>query len=233
MRLFISGSAPLTERTFDDFEQRTGHRILERYGMSETGIISSNPLRGSSIAGSVGFPLAAIQLRICDENGLRMGPGETGSIEIIGPNVFSGYWQMPEKTAQDFRADGWFITGDLGFLNDEGRLFIIGRSKDMIISGGYNVYPKEVESSLEKLDGIVECAVIGVPHPDYGEGVLAVCVGDGEHHQEELLALLSGQLAAYKRPKALIFIDHLPLNTMGKVQKNVLRDIHQHYFTRA
>ncbi len=218
VRLFISGSAPLLESTFKAFETRTGQRILERYGMSEAAIITTNPLRGERIAGSVGYPLPGVELRI--------GGGEaTGVIEIRGPSVFSGYWRMPEKTAEEFTADGFFITGDVGRQDPDGRVWISGRAKDLIISGGYNVYPKEVELVLDELPGVVESAVIGLPHPDFGEGVAAVVIGQiGAVGEEgELIAACRARLAAYKAPKRILLVDELPRNAMGKVQKNLLR----------
>lgn len=214
MRLFISGSAPLLPSTFAEFEQRTGQRILERYGMSEAVIITSNPLHGERIAGSVGYPLPGVELRIAG--------GETGVIQIRGPSVFSGYWRMPEKTAEEFTADGWFITGDVGRQDADGRLWISGRAKDLIISGGYNVYPKEIELVVDELPGVVESAVIGVPHPDFGEGVVAVVLGQGD--EASIIAESRRRLAAYKAPKRVVFVEDLPRNAMGKVQKNLLRD---------
>jgi malonyl-CoA/methylmalonyl-CoA synthetase len=214
MRLFISGSAPLLESTFAEFEQRTGKRILERYGMSESVIISSNPLEGERIAGSVGYPLPGVHLRI--------EGGETGVIQIKGPSVFAGYWRMPEKTREEFTADGFFITGDVGRQDADGRVWISGRAKDLIISGGYNVYPKEIELLLDQMDGVVESAVIGCPHPDFGEAVVAVVMGQGE--EAAMIAAARAKLAAFKAPKRIFFVDDLPRNAMGKVQKNLLRD---------
>ena len=215
MRLFISGSAPLLESTFDEFEARTGMRILERYGMSEAVIITSNPLDGERIAGSVGYPLPGVELRI--------GGGEaTGPIEIRGPSVFGAYWRMPEKTAQEFTADGFFITGDVGRQDPDGRVWISGRAKDLIISGGFNVYPKEVELVLDDLPGVTESAVVGIPHPDFGEGVVAVVIGQGD--EASMIAEARTRLAAFKAPKRILFVDDLPRNAMGKVQKNLLRD---------
>ena len=233
MRLFISGSAPLTEQTFAEFEARTGKRILERYGMSETGMISSNPLLGERIAGTVGFALPGTEMRVCSDRGQPLGPGEVGIVETRGPHVFAGYWQMPEKTASEFRDNGWFITGDLGFLDTAGRLSLAGREKDLIISGGYNVYPREVELVLDDIEGIGEAAVIGVPHPDFGEAVVAICVPDtgGLPSPDRLATQLENHLARFKQPKRLIQIDKLPRNTMGKVQKNLLRDQYQSLFT--
>ena len=215
VRLFISGSAPLLPSTFDEFEARTGQRILERYGMSEAVIITTNPLHGGRIAGSVGYPLPGVELRIA-------GGEETGVIQIKGPSVFSGYWRMPQKTAEEFTADGFFITGDVGRQDPDGRVWISGRAKDLIISGGYNVYPKEVELVLDEMPGVSESAVIGVPHPDFGEGVVAVVIGEGD--ESALIAEARRQLAAYKAPKRVVFVDELPRNTMGKVQKNLLRE---------
>jgi len=222
MRLFISGSAPLLESAFVAFEARTGHRILERYGMSEAVIITTNPLDGDRLPGSVGYPLPGVELRI--------GGGEqTGVIEIRGPSVFSGYWRMPEKTAEEFTADGFFITGDVGRLDPDGRLWISGRAKDLIISGGYNVYPKEVELLLDEEPGVRESAVIGAPHPDFGEGVVAVVEGEGD--EAALIASLRSRLAGYKTPKRIVFVDALPRNAMGKVQKNLLRQTYGDLFT--
>jgi malonyl-CoA/methylmalonyl-CoA synthetase len=215
MRLFISGSAPLLESTFAEFEDRTGMRILERYGMSEAVIITSNPLVGERIPGSVGYPLPGVELRI--------GGGEaTGVIQIRGPSVFSAYWRMPEKTAEEFTADGWFITGDVGRQDPDGRVWISGRAKDLIISGGYNVYPKEIELVLDELPGVTESAVVGIPHPDFGEGVVAVVIGAGD--EAAMIAECRRRLAPYKSPKRIVFVDDLPRNAMGKVQKNLLRD---------
>jgi malonyl-CoA/methylmalonyl-CoA synthetase len=221
MRLFISGSAPLLESTFAEFEARTGMRILERYGMSEAVIITSNPLGGDRIPGSVGYPLPGVELRI--------GGGEaTGVIEIRGPSVFSGYWRMPEKTAEEFTADGFFKTGDVGHRDPDGRVWISGRAKDLIISGGYNVYPKEIELVLDELSGVAESAVVGVPHPDFGEGVVAVVIGSGD--EAAMIAECRRQLAPYKSPKRIVFVDELPRNAMGKVQKNLLRDRYGNLF---
>jgi malonyl-CoA/methylmalonyl-CoA synthetase len=212
MRLFISGSAPLLESTFREFEDRTGQRILERYGMSEAVIITSNPLQGDRLPGSVGYPLPGVDLRI----------GEGDVIQIKGPSVFSGYWEMPDKTAEEFTADGYFRTGDVGRQDPDGRVWISGRAKDLIISGGYNVYPKEVELILDELPGVTESAVIGVPHPDFGEAVVAVVIGQGD--EAGLIAACRSKLAAYKSPKRVVFVGELPRNAMGKVQKNLLRD---------
>lgn len=235
MRLFICGSAPLTEPTFAEFEQRTGQRILERYGMSEAGMITSNPLDGERLAGTVGYALPGVEVRVCDEQGTALAAGEVGIVEARGPNIFLGYWRMPEKTAAEFREDGWFITGDMGVLSHDGRLSLVGREKDLIISGGYNVYPKEVELVLDEIPGIIESAVIGVPHPDFGEAVVAVCVvepGQQLPDQAALDAALAEQLARFKQPKRFLTVKELPRNTMGKVQKNLLRDQYRDLYSQ-
>ena len=225
MRLFICGSAPLTERVFQAWETRTGHRILERYGMSETIINTSNPLTGKRVAGSVGFPLPGVEVRIAGKDGTVLPAGRVGGIEVRGDNVFRGYWRMPEKTAEEFRADGFFISGDLGVMDGEGRLSIVGRSKDLIISGGYNVYPKEVEALIDQLDGVAESAVIGVPHPDFGEGVVAVVAPTSAPVTlEQVNVHLHDRLARFKQPKQVVNLDALPRNSMGKVRKNRLRE---------
>ena len=226
MRLFISGSAPLLAETFADFEQRTGHRILERYGMSESGMISSNPLQGERRGGTVGLPLPGNAVRVADEHDRALPTGEVGGIQIKGDNVFSGYWKMPEKTREEFTVDGWFRTGDVGTFDADGYLSIVGRAKDLIISGGYNVYPKEIELVLDALPGVMESAVIGVPHPDFGEAVTAVLVGKpgASLLEAEIVAQLKTQLANYKVPKRVHVVDELPRNAMGKVQKNLLRE---------
>jgi malonyl-CoA/methylmalonyl-CoA synthetase len=226
MRLFISGSAPLTEQTFAEFEQRTGHRILERYGMTETGMITSNPLDGERVAGTVGYALPGIEVRVAGESGEPLPPGEVGSVELKGPNVFIGYWQMREKTAREFRDDGFFITGDLGTLDKDERLTLAGRSKDLIISGGLNIYPKEIESVIDELPGVLESAVIGVPHPDFGESTVAVVATtrDAPASEASIIEATALQLAPFKQPRRVILVDELPRNTMGKVQKNILRD---------
>ncbi len=227
MRLFISGSAPLLAETHRAWRERTGHAILERYGMTETGMNTSNPYEGDRIAGTVGLPLPGVSLRISNPaNGEVLDRNDIGMIEVKGPNVFSGYWRMPDKTASEFRDDGYFITGDLGKIDPNGYVHIVGRSRDLIITGGLNVYPKEVESAIDSVPGVVESAVIGVPHPDFGEGVTAVVVREkGSVIDEEAVAAALGEvLAKYKQPKGIIFLDSLPRNTMGKVQKNVLRE---------
>jgi malonyl-CoA/methylmalonyl-CoA synthetase len=227
MRLFTCGSAPLLAETHRKFSERTGHAILERYGMTETGMNTSNPYDGERIAGTVGFPLPGVELRIADaETGALLAQGETGMIEVRGPNVFTGYWRMLETTASEFRADGFFITGDIGKIDARGYVHIVGRAKDLIISGGFNVYPKEVESEIDALPGVVESAVIGCPHPDFGEGVTAVVVAEKGAGLTEasVIAALTGRLAKFKLPKRVLFVPDLPRNTMGKVQKNVLRE---------
>ena len=227
MRLFVSGSAPLLTETHRAFAERTGHAILERYGMTETNMNTSNPYDGDRIAGTVGFPLPGVFLRVTEpETGKPLPDGETGMIEVKGPNVFKGYWRMPEKTAAEFRADGFFITGDLGKIDQRGYVHIVGRGKDLVISGGYNIYPKEVESEIDDMPGVVESAVIGLPHPDFGEGVTAVVVRERGAALDEKAVLdgLQDRLARYKQPKRVLFVDDLPRNTMGKVQKNVLRE---------
>ena len=224
MRLFISGSAPLAAQTFADFEARTGHRILERYGMSETLMNTSNPLAGERIGGTVGFALPGIEARIANDDGV-LGEGEIGEIEVRGPNVFRGYWRMPDKTAEEFRSDGFFRTGDLGTMDSEGRISIVGRGKDLIISGGYNVYPKEVETLIDNMPEVSESAVIGVPHPDFGEGVVAVVVPrDAPVDTAMVDVALKDRLARFKQPKRVVCVDDLPRNVMGKVQKNALRE---------
>jgi malonyl-CoA/methylmalonyl-CoA synthetase len=232
MRLFISGSAPLLAETHREFEARIGHRILERYGMTEAGMITSNPYDGERIAGTVGYPLPDISARVADKHGNKLPPGEAGVLEITGPNVFKGYWNMPEKTAEEFRPDGWFITGDIALMTDDDRVTIVGRNKDLIISGGFNVYPKEVESEIDAIVGVKESAVIGVPHPDFGEAVTAIVVTDGsaEICSETIIAALTDRLARFKQPKHVFIVDELPRNAMGKVQKNVLREIHKDLF---
>ena len=227
MRLFISGSAPLLAETHNEFAARTGHAILERYGLTETGMNTSNPYDGDRIAGSVGFPLPGVELRIADpESGKILPQGEVGGIEVRGPNVFPGYWRMPEKTKSEFRADGFFITGDIGKIDARGYVHIVGRVKDLIITGGFNVYPKEIESEIDALPGVVESAVIGCPHPDFGEGVTAVVVKspDSKLSEKSLLAELEARIAKFKLPKRVLFVEDLPRNAMGKVQKNVLRE---------
>ncbi|HLT78618.1 MAG TPA: malonyl-CoA synthase [Ferrovibrio sp.] len=236
VRLFVSGSAPLLADTHKEWEARTGHRILERYGMTETNMNTSNPYDGDRVAGTVGFPLPGVSLRVVDpESGKPLAQGEIGMIEVKGPNVFQGYWRMPEKTAAEFRPDGFFITGDLGKIDERGYVHIVGRGKDLIISGGYNVYPKEVETEIDAMPGVVESAVIGVPHPDFGEGVTAVVVmaKDARGDEAAMLKALEGRLAKFKLPKRIFFADDLPRNTMGKVQKNLLRDQYKDLYRKG
>ena len=225
MRLFMCGSAPLLAGTFEAFRERTGHAILERYGMSETGVITSNPLDGERRAGSVGRPLPGESVRVTNESGATCAPGEVGSIEVKGPNVFPGYWRMPERTAEEFTADGYFRTGDMGALAPDGYLSIVGRAKDLIISGGLNVYPKEIEDRIDAMPGVVETAVIGVPDADLGEAVTALVVAATGHKLTEasIIASLKAEIAGFKVPKRVHFVSDLPRNAMGKVQKNVLR----------
>lgn len=233
MRLFISGSAPLLAEIHAEFEARTGHRILERYGMTETNMNTTNPLDGERRAGTVGFPLPGVELRICDpETGEQVAPGAIGVIEVRGRNVFKGYWNMPEKTAAEFRPDGFFITGDLGQIDADGYVTIVGRAKDLIISGGYNIYPKEVELLLDGEPGVLESAVIGVPHPDLGEAVVGVVTprNGAKLDPDTLLAGISDRLARFKQPRRIVIVDELPRNTMGKVQKNVLRETYSGLF---
>lgn len=236
MRLFVSGSAPLLADTHVAFEARTGHRILERYGMTETNMNTSNPYDGDRRAGTVGLPLPGVEVKITDaESGETLPDGEVGQIEVRGANVFKGYWQMPEKTAAELRSDGFFITGDLGVINADGYVSIVGRNKDLIISGGYNIYPKEVELVLDDQPGVLESAVVGVPHPDFGETVLGILVAEpgAAIDQDAVMAAVQDGLARFKHPRALVVVDALPRNTMGKVQKNVLRDEHGQMFTGA
>ena len=234
MRVFISGSAPMLAETHDAFATRTGHRILERYGMTETNMNTSNPYDGERRAGSVGFPLPDVELKITDpDTGVTLPQGEIGIIEVRGPNVFKGYWQMPEKTAEELRADGFFITGDLGRIDGDGYVHIVGRGKDLIISGGYNIYPKEVEQVLDAQSGVLESAVIGVPHPDFGESVVGVLVArdDAVLDIDAIRAATAKALAKFKQPQRLFVLPELPRNTMGKVQKNVLRETYAGTFT--
>lgn len=227
MRLFVSGSAPLLAETHVQFQERTGHRILERYGMTETNMNTSNPYDGDRRAGTVGFPLPEVELKITDpETGETLPDGEIGVLEVRGPNVFQGYWQMPDKTAAELRDDGFFITGDLGKVDEDGYVHILGRNKDLIISGGFNIYPKELEVLLDDQAGVLESAVIGVPHPDFGEspvGVLVPMAGQSPD-LEAIMAAVTASLAKFKHPKKLVVMEALPRNTMGKVQKNLLRD---------
>lgn len=224
IRLFVSGSAPLLPETFDAFEARTGQRILERYGMTEAGMITSNPLDGPRLAGTVGYPLPDVQVRIVDDAGAPLAPGGVGGLEVRGPNLFKGYWRQPEKTAQDMTADGYFRTGDMATRAADGRVSLVGRAKDLIISGGLNVYPKEIETEIDAVPGVGESAVIGVPHPDFGEAVVAVVTRTDDSVEEDtILRALDGRLARFKRPKRVVFVETLPRNAMGKVRKNDLR----------
>ncbi len=225
MRLFVSGSAPLLDATFEEFRERTGHTILERYGMTEALMVTSNPYDGPRIAGSVGPSLPGISVRVVTENGGLAKTGEPGVLEMKGPNMFAGYWRNPEKTAEDHTADGWFISGDIATEDEAGYIRIVGRAKDLIISGGYNIYPKEVEMAIDAMEGVVESAVIGVPHPDFGEGVVAVVVREAGSaiDAEAITKTLATELAAFKRPKRVVIVDDLPRNAMGKVQKAELR----------
>lgn len=234
MRLFVSGSAPLLAQTHTAFELRTGKRILERYGMTETGMLASNPYDGERRAGTVGFPLTGVDLRVCDRaTGEHCDQGSVGVIEVKGPNVFGGYWRLPDKTAEEFRPDGFFVTGDLGRVDGDGYLQIVGRGKDLVISGGFNVYPKEVEGEIDAIAGVVESAVIGVPHADFGEAVVAVVVAADPTDLDEhaVLDAVSARLARFKQPKRVFFVDQLPRNAMGKVQKNLLRETYGAVFS--
>jgi len=234
MRLFVSGSAPLLPETFAEFEARTGHRILERYGMTETNMNASNPLDGERKPGTVGPPLPGVELRVVGDDGETLAEGEIGNLQVRGPNVFRGYWRMPGKTAEDFTADGFFNTGDKASIDADGYVSIVGRSKDMVITGGLNVYPKEVELVIDRLPGVRESAVIGTPHPDFGEAVVAVVVPaqDAAPDEAAVIAGLRDHLAGFKLPKRVVFVDELPRNTMAKVQKNVLRDRYRDLFDR-
>jgi len=235
MRLFVSGSAPLLADTHREWFARTGHAVLERYGMTETNMNTSNPYDGERVPGAVGYPLPGISVRVTDpETGEEIAREKIGMIEVKGPNVFKGYWRMPEKTKSEFRDDGFFITGDLGKIDDKGYVHILGRGKDLVISGGFNVYPKEIESEIDAMAGVVESAVIGVPHADFGEGVTAVvvCHRDSGVSEASVLKGLDGRLAKFKMPKRVFIVDELPRNTMGKVQKNVLRDNYKDVYTK-
>ena len=236
MRLFISGSAPLLAETHVKFEERTGHRILERYGMTETNMNTSNPYEGERRAGTVGFPLPGVELKITDAaTGDTLPDGEVGQIEVRGPNVFKGYWQMPDKTAAELREDGFFITGDLGRIDADGYVHIVGRNKDLIISGGYNIYPKEIELVLDDQPGVAESAVIGVPHPDFGETVLGIVIPDAGQTPDihAIMTAVHETLARFKHPRKLILMEELPRNTMGKVQKNILREQFKDMFSQG
>jgi malonyl-CoA/methylmalonyl-CoA synthetase len=235
MRLFVSGSAPLLADTHREWAARTGHAVLERYGMTETNMNTSNPYEGERVPGAVGHPLPGVTLRVTDpETGNELPRESVGMIEVKGPNVFKGYWRMPEKTKAEFRDDGFFITGDLGKIDAKGYVHILGRGKDLVISGGFNVYPKEIESEIDAMPGVIEAAVIGVPHADFGEGVTAVIVCDKSARVDEasVLKALDGRIAKFKMPKRVIVVDELPRNAMGKVQKNILRDTYSKIYAK-
>jgi malonyl-CoA/methylmalonyl-CoA synthetase len=235
MRLFISGSAPLLADTHREWAARTGHAVLERYGMTETNMNTSNPYDGDRVAGAVGLPLPGVSVRVTDpETGKELVRDTIGMIEVKGSNVFKGYWRMPEKTKAEFRDDGFFITGDLGKIDTKGYVHILGRGKDLVISGGFNVYPKEIESEIDAMPGVIESAVIGVPHADFGEGVTAVVVCDKGAGIDEtsVLQALDGRLAKFKMPKRVFVVDELPRNAMGKVQKNILRDTYSKIYAK-
>ena len=236
MRLFVSGSAPLLADTHREWSARTGHAVLERYGMTETNMNTSNPYDGDRVPGAVGHALPGVSVRVTDpETGKTLGPETIGMIEVKGPNVFKGYWRMPEKTKAEFRDDGFFITGDLGKIDASGYVHILGRGKDLVISGGFNVYPKEIESEIDAMPGVIESAVIGVPHADFGEGVTAVvvCTKGADVSEASVLKALDGRLAKFKMPKRVIVVEELPRNAMGKVQKNILRDTYSDIYSKA
>ena len=235
MRLFVAGSAPLLIETFNDWQTRTGHTILERYGMSETAMLTSNPFDatlGERRGGTVGFALPGVNLRVQDDDGKALGTDEIGGIQVKGANVFKGYWRMPEKTKEEFTEDGFFKTGDVGKIDERGYITIVGRSKDLIISGGYNVYPAEIEGYINDLPGVLESALVGVPHPDFGEVGVAVVVAkaDAVLRPEAIVASLKSKLANFKIPKQCFVVAELPRNTMGKVQKNLLREQYKTIF---
>ncbi len=233
MRLFVSGSAPLLQSTFEEFEAKTGHRILERYGMTEAGMICSNPCDGERVPGTVGFPLPGVSARVADDEGREVPRGEPGVLEVKGPNLCQGYWKKPDKTAEEMRADGYFITGDIATMDEQGRVAIIGRAKDLIIAGGLNIYPKEIELAIDAVDGVKESAVIGVPHPDLGEVVVAVVVQEKETLAEDIiLSAIADDLARFKQPRRIVFADSLPRNAMGKIQKAELRKKHKAIFSK-
>jgi malonyl-CoA/methylmalonyl-CoA synthetase len=235
MRLFISGSAPLLADTHREWAARTGHAVLERYGMTETNMNTSNPYDGDRVPGAVGLPLPGVAVRVTDpETGKEIARDTIGMIEVKGANVFKGYWRMPEKTKAEFRDDGFFITGDLGKIDNKGYVHILGRGKDLVISGGFNVYPKEIESEIDAMPGVIESAVIGVPHADFGEGVTAVvvCNKAADVSEASVLKALEGRLAKFKMPKRVFVVDELPRNAMGKVQKNILRDTYAKIYAK-
>ena len=235
MRLFVAGSAPLLIETFNEWQARTGHTILERYGMSETAMLTSNPYKGERRGGTVGFALPGVTLRVQDDDGKLLGTDEIGGIQVKGPNVFKGYWRMPEKTKEEFTADGFFKTGDVGKIDARGYITIVGRSKDLIISGGYNVYPAEIEGYINDLPGVAESALVGVPHPDFGEVGVAVVIAKAgvSLKPEAIIAAMKSKLANFKIPKQCFVVAELPRNTMGKVQKNLLREQHKALFAAA
>jgi malonyl-CoA/methylmalonyl-CoA synthetase len=235
MRLFVSGSAPLLAETHREWFARTGHAVLERYGMTETNMNTSNPYDGERVPGAVGYPLPGVSVRVTDpETGKELARDEVGMIEVKGPNVFKGYWRMPEKTKAEFRDDGFFITGDLGKIDGKSYVHILGRGKDLVISGGFNVYPKEIETEIDAMPGVIESAVIGVPHADFGEGVTAVvvCTKGAKVDEGAVLKALEERLAKFKMPKRVIVVDELPRNTMGKVQKNILRNTYSDLYVK-
>jgi len=234
IRLFIAGSAPMLIETFNEWQQRTGHTILERYGMSETAMLTSNPYQGGERrGGTVGFALPGVSLRVQGEEGQTLPVGEIGGIQVKGPNVFKGYWRMPEKTREEFTEDGYFKTGDVGKIDEDGYITIVGRSKDLIISGGYNVYPAEIEGYINDMPGVAESALVGVPHPDFGEVGVAVVIPKPAVTLDagQIVAALKSKLANFKIPKQCFVVSELPRNTMGKVQKNVLREQYKRLFT--
>jgi malonyl-CoA/methylmalonyl-CoA synthetase len=230
MRLFVSGSAPLLEATFAAFEDKTGHRILERYGMTEAGMICSNPYQGERLPGAVGYALPGVEARVADDHGEELPRGAPGVLEISGPNLFKGYWRNPGKTAEEMRADGFFITGDIATMGEDGRVAIVGRAKDLIIAGGLNLYPKEIELALDAVPGVAESAVIGVPHPDLGEAAVAVVVRNDPALDEAAILAGIADLARFKQPRRILFAEALPRNAMGKVQKAALREAHRDLF---
>jgi malonyl-CoA/methylmalonyl-CoA synthetase len=230
MRLFTSGSAPMTEQVHQAFTERTGHGILERYGMTEAGMITSNPYHGDRIPGTVGFPLPGVETRVVGEDGSPVDIGVPGIVQVRGPNVFAGYWKLPEETARAFDDAGWFHTGDVGSVDDDGRLTLVGRASDMIISGGLNIYPKEIETVLDDVPGVIESAVVGVPHREFGEAVVAFVVCGADVDNEEIERGLGG-LARFKHPKRIIRLGSLPRTAMGKVQKAELRRTHTDLFS--
>jgi malonyl-CoA/methylmalonyl-CoA synthetase len=232
MRLFVTGSAPLRAEIFHAFRERTGHVLLDRYGMTETLMFTSNPLDGERIPDTSGPPLPGVEVRITDTSGDRLPPGEIGMIEVKEPHMFKGYWGMAEKTKADFRPDGFFITGDQGRINPDGYVSVVGRAKDVVISGGFNVYPKEVETFIDAIEGVEESAVIGLPHPDFGEAVTAVVTRQGDAATENgIISHLKDEIADYKVAKRVFFVDELPRNALGKVEKKVLRERYQDTFS--